>query len=597
MSQTCVRCHVVGGQAGSTRLVLDPDNLDATRAAIARVAAILENGTSLLLLKPSGAIAHSGGVILPVGSEEYGNLQALVARLQLPEKCDDGLPFGTKVCADEPTQVVRTRLLTRAEIDNTLARVFDVADKPATALLPIEPRTNGYDNSATLTMQELRSDQAFTMASVVANKVTASLDAQLPCDPNDGEDACATAFASVKASAAYRRPVTDDEVAGLVAIYRAERDRGGAFADGISLIVQAILTSPHFLYRVELAGGTGTSALSMYELAAALSYTLTAGPPDDELHAAAEYGSLQDSEVVRGQARRLLETTEGHAQMQRFVLSWLGIDKIDNADKSSDVYPGFDGGARADMRKEAELFVEHVLYDDDGKLATLLTAPYSYVTDRLAGLYGVDRNSDDGLVTFEKRPGILTRGATMAAFALPTGSSPVRRGQLVRTRLLCQELPPPPSDINMNPPPLAGEIHTTRDRFAAHSRSESCQSCHRMLDGVGFAFEGFDGIGQQRTQENGFPIDTTGSLLGTPSSDGSFDDESGLLSLLAGSEDVKRCFVQNWTMFAQGDAGAYSSHCASKDAVDRFRGSDGDMLDLIIHFSASPSFTTRRAGN
>ncbi len=191
------------------------------------------------------------------------------------------------------------------------------------------------------------------------------------------------------------------------------------------------------------------------------------------------------------------------------------------------------------------------------------------------------------------RPGILTRAAVLAAHSTPDGSSPIRRGVLIRERVLCQGLPPPSSNVEMILPDFDEEVVTTRDRTEAHLNAPSCASCHALIDGLGYAFEGFDGVGAIRTEQGGATIDPSGSILSTLSTDGDFEDVHGFIGLLKDSDEVERCFAKNYRMYSLGAADDFNQSCVDGAVLDAFASSGGRFEDLLGALVASPRFVAR----
>ena len=268
------------------------------------------------------------------------------------------------------------------------------------------------------------------------------------------------------------------------------------------------------------------------------------------------------------------------------MLEWLGLDAIATVPKDPATFPELDPALRAALLGEVERFVDHVMFELDGSPSALLTAPTTFLDQALADFYGVTLGSAGagGFAATElgaqSRRGILTLGGSMLAHARSNDSSPVHRGKLVRERLLCQPLLPPPPGIVVQPPPL-DPTKTTRDRYAAHSSIEPCKTCHRLMDPIGLGFEHFDGIGRYRADENGHPIDVRGEILSSPSTDGMFDGAGGLIEKLAGSEDVRTCYARQWLRFAYGTSEEGAAKCLSEQVQKAYAQSDGSLAALI----------------
>jgi hypothetical protein len=171
--------------------------------------------------------------------------------------------------------------------------------------------------------------------------------------------------------------------------------------------------------------------------------------------------------------------------------------------------------------------------------------------------------------------------------ALAAGSSPVQRGKLVRERLLCEEIPPPPPNVNTNITPPTGTV-TTRQKYMAHDTNPACSGCHTKLDPVGFAFEHFDSFGRRRDQENGQPIDATGTLSGMPTGDIALDGIDSLSSYLATSAEVSQCLTRYMSYNAYG-----LDHCSESSITAEIAASDGSIKSIVMAVIHAPQFTTR----
>lgn len=286
-------------------------------------------------------------------------------------------------------------------------------------------------------------------------------------------------------------------------------------------MLQALLQSPAFLYRVEAAGaplkpGDAHVALTDWEMASRLSYLLWGSMPDDELFAAAAAGKLRTKEEVLARAQRMIESPRARDMVANFHKQWLLLGEIDNLDKNTTVYPAYRPELRPLWRRETEEFVSRTILDEGGSLTALLTASHSFMNKSLADFYGVSgAPSEDAWVKVPLDPtrnaGFLTHAGHLAALSKPNQSSPVHRGKFVREQLLCQQLPPPPPNIDITPPDLDPKL-TTRERFAQHSTDPTCKGCHHLMDPVGLGFEHYDGLGKWRDEENGLPIDDSGKV-------------------------------------------------------------------------------------
>ncbi|MEP7126026.1 MAG: DUF1592 domain-containing protein [Byssovorax sp.] len=606
LAQKCAVCHGDGGLAKGTRMVLRPATedgyLEKNFEMVKKLAAVTEGDTSLLLLKPSGKAmgGHTGGKVVLFDSPEYHTLQTFVARVTEGKECDSGV----KSCATPAPGPRLLRRLSRSEYDATIQDLFAIGSTWG-ASFTTDIVVNGFDNNAAaLRVTPLLADQARKAAEAIAKAVVAAPGQSLPCDVATGDAACAEKLIDSLGKRAFRRPLTAADHARYLALYDLVATDSG-FAGGAEAVITAMLQSPSFLYRTELGdaalpAGTDAIKLTPYEVATELSYFLWGTMPDAALFAAADAGELATPAQIEKQARRLLADPRSRATIQRFVEAWLEIDRLPNIPKDAATYPELDAAARVAMREETRRFVTHVMEDGTGTLPELLTSPTSYLSPELAKLYGLPvptgpkdaggfaQASFDGTA----RAGILTQGSVLTTHSKPTSSSPIHRGKLVRERLLCQPLPPPPAGLIVKPPPIDPSL-TTRERYAVHATNEPCKSCHRLMDPIGFGFERFDGIGRERDAEAGKKIDASGEIASTPGSDGIFDGTVDLATKLAASPDVHACFATQWMRFAYGIQEDAETACLVDQLGQNFEKNGLKIEDLIVALTLAPRFAQR----
>jgi hypothetical protein len=248
------------------------------------------------------------------------------------------------------------------------------------------------------------------------------------------------------------------------------------------------------------------------------------------------------------------------------------------------------------MGREADLFVQQVLWKEDGRLATLMTANFTVVGGKLASVYGIK----DAGPAFQKtmlpagtRAGLLTQPGLMALLADERMADPVRRGSFVRARLLCQPPPPPPPNVDAVPPPPDG-VRTQRERLAAHTADPSCAVCHRLIDPLGLAFETYDAIGRLRATEAGKPIDPSGEITDARVPRTRFTSAVDLADVLASSEQAGECFVRTVFRYVQGRAEGPGDACTLAAMTRRFGESRGRVLDLFAASAAEGALARTR---
>jgi hypothetical protein len=426
----------------------------------------------------------------------------------------------------------------------------------------------GFDNGPDLSM--VQTDQAARFEEIawrVATNVTARREARVfaGCDGAACRDVLVGTFAPL----AYRRPLRDGETTRLVALW--DQTIATASIDvTMQTVLAAIFQSPSFLYREEIGVTEGSARrLGPWEIASELSYFVTGGPPDGELRAAAASGEISASSVRRRQALRLLATPAGRAQWRTFLRQWLALDDIATTDKMPPYV--FTRDLASAMDDDVNAFFDEVL-SSSGSLEQLFTSNVAFVREPLTSVYGIEptqfasANDPSSRVLLDPslRSGILTRPAWLAVHSSATDSGPIGRGVFVLDALLCSPPPPPPPGVAQVAPSTA-LTHTTRDRFAAHVADPTCQSCHSVIDGIGFGFEQFDAVGAWRTTENGFPVDTSGTLDGSP-----FVGVTELSKRMLSGDALRSCFTKQMYRFAMGTPEDVSTAQALADVSKTF---------------------------
>ncbi len=508
-------------------------------------------------------------------------------------KCDSGEQPGPRLL----------RLLTRDEYAHSVADILGIP-VPDVDNLPVEPRVGGFNNNAAASVVTSRHIDEYiaTAEKLVATALTTNRAAFLGCD--SALATCTKTFVESFGKKAFRRPLTTEESARYVAMFDPALT-GGTFDQGVTLVVSSIFASPSFLYRVEAgdAVGDGTYKLSPFETATALSYLFWGTTPDDELLGAASGGTLGTPAEIEAQARRMLASPKSRPQVAAFFTQWLNTSALLEANKDKQIYPAFTDQVRESLAAEQSAFVNYVVFDGTKKFDELFTADYVFANDALASFYGLGGASLGAdvkkvvVATDSNRGGILTLGSVLASHAHSNESSPIKRGLFVRDRLLCQDMPPPPANVNTTPPGLDPTL-TTRERFAKHTADPVCKSCHQFLDGVGYGFERFDGVGAYRMTENGLAIDASGELknresLDTPSSD-AFNGPRELGAILAKSERAQTCIATQYYRFAHGFRESSVDVCAVRSLASTFKTGGTNLQELLVEVAKQKSFALRR---
>ncbi len=438
-------------------------------------------------------------------------------------------------------------------------------------------------------------DQFRAVAEDVAAAASSDVAALLPCDPAVTPQ-CLEDWVRAVGRRAYRRPLTDEELAR----YQALLELGQDDAARVRLVVQAMLQSPSFLYQLELGmpdpAGDDVVALDAYELASRMALFLWGSVPDDALLDAAAAGELDDPASLRAQAERLLQDPHARAAVESFHVQWLHLDKLAALDKDPALFPLFDEDVRAAMIAETRRFAGHVIFDGDAKLETLLTSSDAFIDAPLFPIYGLPvptAHDPEEPVALDpaQRAGLLTQASFLATHAHHNQTAPIHRGVVVLTELLCMPPPPPPPDVNATPPDPEPDA-TTREIFEQHTAEPYCAGCHKLINGIGLGFEGYDAIGAFRQVENGQPVDQSGEVVGT-SVAGPFDGAVELAHKLAASEEVRDCVATQWFRYSLGRLESTADACTLEDLRQSFADSDYDVRELMLALVQTDAFRYR----
>lgn len=492
----------------------------------------------------------------------------------------------------------RLRRLTHVEYDRTVRDLVGLDMSLGTGFAP-DNIVDGYTNDAdALLVSGLLADQYRTAAEAVAEAMVADLATHLPCDAADGAP-CAEAFVVQFGRRAFRRPVEQDELARYTALH-GELATDDGFEEALRWTIAAMLQSPAFLYRAELGveQEDGTYLLTSHELATALSYLVVGTMPDAALDADADADLLHDPEVLLGHAARLLERPDAVMPVHTFVDAWLRTGLLELATRDPELFPEATADVRAAMRGETSRLVDEAWRG--GTLRDLLLADHSYMTDDLAAYYGLSPAGEADAEGYrrvelgDRYGGILTHGSVLLTHSLPQSSSPIHRGLVVRERLLCNDLPPPPPGV-VNEAPVIEPGVSTRERYQMHSANPSCAACHDLLDPIGFGFEHYDAVGRWRADDEGVAIDASGSIMGA-GDPVAFDGTAELAALLAEDPVVHACYAQQWSTFALGGIAQDPGLACMADAVEAELVAADLRLDATIAaLVASRGFSWRRS--
>lgn len=483
------------------------------------------------------------------------------------------------------------RRLTAVEYAATVHDLLGV-QVDAALLLPEDWRQPFDNDYTTQVASQALIEGAELLAADVAGLVVADSalrDAAVGCTPASTADAtCFRSFIAAFGRRALRRPLTDEEIeryAGLI----VEAEESDDFYAAVDVALRAFLQHPEFLYRVELGtpvpDAPGVFRLGDHELATRLSYFLWGSTPSDALLDLAEEGALHTPEQIAAAAQDMLDDPRARARVGRFHALWLGYEQLPHAPALADA-----------MQAETQALIDRVVFDDGLPWQELLRAEETFVDATLAEHYGLPAPAGAAAwVEYGEsgRQGLLSHGSFLSAMAKVDDSSPTKRGILVRTRLMCQDIPPPPPNVNVDdtePPEGTCKEEFYRTTHAAGN----CAGCHSLMDPIGLGLEQYDHRGVFRTVENDDPtceISGEGSLDATP-----FSGPAELSDLLLDSGAVNRCVTRQLYRFAMGRSELVAlDEAFVASIVDEIGLTDDfELSALLVRFVSDEAFSLRR---
>jgi mono/diheme cytochrome c family protein len=415
----------------------------------------------------------------------------------------------------------------------------------------------------------------------------------------DDEEACARKILSTLLQRAYRRPVTDEDLAKPLEFFRTARDEAG-FDAGMEAALSAILVSPHFLFRVErdppgIARGTAYQ-ISDLELASRLSFFLWSSIPDEELLATAMRGELHQNDVLEKQVQRMLADGRAQSLVDNFAGQWLHLRNLESFTPDLRLFPDFDDNLRTAFRKETEMLFAEILRNDRSVL-DLLKSDHTFLNERLARHYGVphvigSRFRKVAVDEESHRGGILRQGSVLAVTSYATRTSPVIRGNWILTNIIGTPPPPPLPNVPALKDNTVSGMLSVRERLAEHRANATCATCHNLMDPIGFALENFDAVGRWRNLEEGKPVEAGGGLP-----DGSeFSGVAGLEeALLAHPEVFVGTLAEKLLTFALGRGVEHYDGPAIRKVVREARENDYRFSSVIAGLVRSTPFTMRKS--
>jgi hypothetical protein len=456
--------------------------------------------------------------------------------------------------------------LTNVEYSQTVTDVLgELPDAATRYRFPDDPRQHGFDNNvALLQISSTHGDRYAAAAEAIAAATFADPARRalvMTCDPATVATCLQTTTRHL-GRRLYRRPLTDAEVTSFATLAMA----GSVATDpssGPRTVLEAMLQSPHFLYRVLLgvadAKRPGIVGLNGFEIATRLSYLLLGTTPDDALLDQAQNAALDTSDGVNKVVTQMLADPRARRGVKRFYEQWLPLTEVSGPTADAERIPHMgDKVLAADLVEETRRFVDDVLWDSGATVPDLLTAKYTFVNANIAKVYGLPAPMLTSTQTWQRvdfaagstRAGLLTQGSILAAGSHSDKPSNTRRGQMVREQLLCQDIPSPPPGVANNPP-VAQAGESEQATFARHTTQASCAACHSLMDPIGWGLSGFDAAGAVRTKDsNGQVLSVKGQINGMTPPD--FNGPIELGQKVGASTEFKACFARQLFRYVYG---------------------------------------------
>jgi mono/diheme cytochrome c family protein len=390
--------------------------------------------------------------------------------------------------------------------------------------------------------------------------------------------ACARQIVTNLLKRAYRRPPTDSELSKMMDLV-AQVQKRDSFEEAVRVVTEAVLISPHFLFRIERdpAGRSSDASyeLNDYELATRLSYFLWSSMPDDELFRAAEQKQLRSAGAIRAQVQRMIADAKASALVENFGEQWLNLRQLDRTKPDAARFAGVDDELLEAMRRETRLFIGAV-FRENRSVLDFIDGRFTFADGPLARYYGIPGIDGEGFrrieLDGEQRSGIITHASILSISSYATRTSPVLRGKWVLDTLLGAAPPPPPDGI----PPLVekdlGTAASMRQRLEQHRENPSCAACHNATDPIGFGLENYDAAGAWRTRDGNFDIDNSGTLP---------DGRS-----FAGAKALKQILKADAGLFARNFTERLLTYALGRGLEP----ADRSVVDQIIRDAASDNY-------
>lgn len=614
----CNRCHNDNGVASETRLAFPKD--DAKKEQITAFGLKLMDlvdrknpEQSLLLLKPTNREEHTGGKKIKPDTDEE---KALVTWVNYLASLTDAQVRAAREKIARAERVglnsLLVRRLTHSQFNNTVRDLLGDQIQPANSF-PKEDFIHGFKNQAEGQGVSPLQAEAYSKAAerlargALRGGEYRGFISRQPASPDDKE--CAQEFVRRFGLKAFRRPLGDSELRLYTGLFEKEATRTEDFFGGARMVIEAMLQSPHFLFRVERGG-----PFAQYEIASRLSYFLWDTMPSDETFQAAARGEYSTPQQVEAAARRMLEDPRARTSLDEFLAQWLRFDTVLAATRDRRRFSDYSSETAGAMVEETRRLFDHLVWDDKNFME-FFTADYTFVNSDLARLYGLPEPAEEyARVSYPAdsgRSGVLGHGSFLVGTSNPSETSPTSRGLFVRNQFLGHEVPAPPPGVNTSLPEITADAPmTNRQRLAIHLNSEACGGCHKLVDPIGLGFEQYNPIGvfeekmivrsgegrRAATQDApvSVPVDTTAYVSGIENSE--FKTPKELGKILAESKACQKCVVKQLFRYTFGREETEHDQPVLESMLEKFRSSGFRFRELVVAMVTSQLFLQKDPG-
>lgn len=508
------------------------------------------------------------------------------------------LPGASRFLQDAEARPTPLRRLTRAEYGNIVHELLGVA-APAAALLPDDSLSSGFTSTSGQLMTIASASRYLDAASDVSTRLEPSVNMLVPCaarDTVDAEASCVDAFLSATGSRLFRRPISEGEKARYLSAFRAAR-AGESYERSASLVVEALLVAPEFLFVEEPSGGPAGARhqLDSWQVASRLSLLLWDSVPDAPLVALAQAGALLAQPAVAEQVERMLQDARAKPAIRSFFDDWLELAKIENVTRDATAYPTVTQPLLADLAQESRQFAAQVFWEDND-FRKLFVSAARYRNQALSAFYGDALGQGTTLVRAdaeisERSFGLLSQAGVLMTLAQSQKTAAIHRGVFLRRKLLCEALPPPPPGLATPLPEIAVGV-SSRQRISEHTSAPVCAGCHLRINPLGFTLDHFDIAGHWREQDQGLTIDSKATIAEAGfSSD--VDGARALSEQLAQSPNARACVAQQLFTFTFGRKPAQSDARMFDAITQKFEASGFSLQTLVTELAISEDFRAR----